>query len=223
MERIATPARIVQLLRQECVAQWHALAQQLDCSTKTVQRALAQVGYYNSLNYNATFVTLQDVPRFDPHGLWTYQDVHFSQHGNLPQTLRQLIERAPAGYTVEELEGLVGTRVHNHVSRLLREGTLARCFQGRSVVYLAADPRRRARQEAVRCQTEPPAAPAIPPTDLPPGLDALTVIAVLVRLLEAPEASAAAVARTLQARGRSVRAEQVRQIIAFYGLKKTTR
>ena len=70
MERTATPARIVQQLRKERVAQWHVLAQQLDCSTKTVQRALAQVGYYNSLNYNATFVTLQDAPRFDPHGLW---------------------------------------------------------------------------------------------------------------------------------------------------------
>jgi hypothetical protein len=223
MERTATPARIVQQLRKERVAPWHALAQQLDCSTKTVQRALAQVGYYNSLNYNATFVTLQDVPRFDQHGLWTYQDVHFSRHGNLPQTIRQLIERAPAGYTVEELEGLVGTRVPNHVSRLLREGALARCFQGRSVVYLAADPRRRESQETVRRQAGLPAAPAIPQTDLPPGLDALTVIAVLVRLLEAPEVSGASVARTLQARGRTVRAEQVRQIIAFYGLRKTTR
>ena len=67
------------------------------------------------------------------------------------------------------------------------------------------------------------AAPAISQTDLPPGLDALTVIGVLVRLLEAPEASGASVARTLQVRGRTVRAEQVRQIIAFYGLKKSTR
>ena len=105
MERNTMPARIVQQLRKERVARWQALAQQLDCSTKTVQRALAQVGYYNSLNYNATFVTLQDVPRFDPHGLWTYQDVHFSQHGNLPQTIRQLIEQASAGYTVGGRDG----------------------------------------------------------------------------------------------------------------------
>jgi hypothetical protein len=58
--------------------------------------------------------------------------------------------------------------------------------------------------------------------DLPPGLDAVTVIRVLVRLLDAPEASVASVARWLQSRNLAVRADQIRQILDFYGLKKTT-
>ena len=57
---------------------------------------------------------------------------------------------------------------------------------------------------------------------LPPGLDAVTVIHVLLRLLETPKASVASVARQLQARKLAVRANQIRQILDFYGLKKTT-
>ena len=223
MELTGTESQIVRQLRRGRIAKWRALAEQLECSTKTVQRALAKVGYFSSINCNGTFVTLEDVPRFDQHGLWTYETVHFSKHGNLPQTLRQIVEQAPAGCTVEELEQLVGTRVHNHVSRLLREGKLSRFLQGRKVVYLAAGLRRQEAQQQVRCQAKLEQAPAVHDMDLPPGLDAVTVIRVLVRLLDAPQASVASVARWLQAHNVAVRADQIRQILHFYGLKKTTR
>ena len=224
MQLTTTESRIVQELRSERVAKWTALAEQIDCSTKTVQRALSKVGYFTSINYNGAFVTLKNVPRFDPLGLWKYQTIHFSEHGNLPQTLRCVVERAPAGCTVQELEQLVGTRVHNHVSRLLREGKLERFFQGRKVVYVAADPRRREAQQQARREAEPRPDSAVPSAmDLPAGVDAVTVIQVLVRLLETPGASVASVARTLQARKLAVRADQIRQILDFYGLKKTTR
>jgi hypothetical protein len=222
MQLTTTQSQIVRQLRRSRVAKWRALAQQLDCSTKTVQRALAKVGYFNSINHNATFVTLKDVPDFDQRGIWTHQAVHFSEHGNLPQTLCWLVEQAPGGCTVHELEQLAGTRVHNHVSRLVREGKLARFFQERKVVYLAADSRRREAQMQVRREAESVPSAAIDDTDVPPGLDAVTVIRVLVRLLERPNASVASVARTLQARNVAIHADQIRQILDFYGLKITT-
>lgn len=218
-----TQARVVRQVQRDRVAKWTGLAEQLGCSTKTVQRALAKVGYFCSINHNGTFVTLKDIPRFDQRGLWTYQNVHFSQHGNLPQTLCRIVEQAPAGCTVQELEQLVGTHVHNHVSRLIREGKVDRFFQGRKVVYLASDPRRRKAQQQARREAEPRPAPAVGDTAVPPGLEAVTVIHVLLRLLETPQASVASVARGLQARNVAVRADQIRQILDFYGLKKTTR
>jgi hypothetical protein len=69
---------------------------------------------------------------------------------------------------------------------------------------------------------QPKPATVAPAVDLPPGLDALRVIQVLVDLLQKPEASVAAIARGLQARRVDVRAQQVRQILDFYGLKETT-
>ncbi len=222
MDLTTTEAQVVQNLKAERVAKWTTLAQQVGCSTKSVQRAVAKVGYFGSINHNGAFVTAKDTPRFDQHGLWKYQAVCFSQHGNLPQTLHRLVEQSPAGYTVEELQQLVGTRVHNHVSRLIREGKLTRSFQGRRVVYLATQRQQREDQQQTRRRAEPRPVPTRPQTDVPPGLDAVTVIHVLRRLLETPEASVASVARALQARKVLVRADQIRLILDFYGLKKTT-
>jgi hypothetical protein len=212
---------IVERLKQRRVERFALLSQQLRRSTKTVHRALAKVGYFTSVNHNGAFVTLAETPQFDEQGLWMFRDICFSKHGCLAPTIAALIQRAPQGCTVHELEQLLGTRVHNHVSQLIRNGHLARFSCGRHAVYLSSDPRRQAQQQTARQQTMIPA-PVPPRPDVPPGLDAVTVIRVLVRLLETPEASVASVARTLQARKVAVRADLVHQILDFYRLKKTT-
>jgi hypothetical protein len=223
-----TPAetQIVETLQQRRVETSSRLAEQLKLSTKTVQRALAKVQHFTSINGNGAYVTLKDIPRFDEHGLWTHREVCFSKHGNLRETLTALVERSPAGCTLQELEVQVQTRAHNHVSQLIRDGQLTRFSLGRYAVYLSCDDRRQAKQWTARQQEirQPSVSDTSPPTvSVPPGLDAVTVIRVLVRRLEAPEASVASVARWLQAREVAVGADQIRQILDFYGLKKTTR
>lgn len=221
-----TPAesQIVERLKQRRVEKLSRLAQAFNLSTKTAQRALAKVEHLTSVNQNASFVTLKEIASFDEWGLWKFRKTCFSKHGNLSQTIQSLVERASAGLTLKELEHLLDTRIHNHVSRLLREGKLSRSSLGRHAVYLALDPQRQAKQWAARQQEIAPVRVTDQPRlDVPPGLESVTVIRVLVRLLEAPEASLASVARWLQAREIDVRADQIRQILNFYGLKKTTR
>jgi hypothetical protein len=226
MDLTASEAQVIARLRTVRVAQLRQLAAQLELSSKTVQRALLKAGYFTSINHNARFVTLKEVPQFDRLGLWSFKEVHFSKHGNLRQTLVKVIEDSPAGCTLLELEGYVGTRAHNHVSQLIREGKAQRFFWSRNAVYVSAHPER-AKQQESRRRTAEPAAPAAATakasTLLPPGFDFASVIRVLVRLLETPDASLASVARSLQARQVSIRADQIRDILDFYGLKKTTR
>ena len=150
MELTASENQVVQCLRRDQVAQGAQLAAQLQLSQKTVQRALAKVGYYTSLNHNSTFVTLQDIPQFDEFSLWNYQQICFSRLGNLPQTLVQLVEQASQGCTVQQLEEGVGTRVHNHLSQLLRQGRLGHFRLGRQAVYTSADARRQQQQQQAR-------------------------------------------------------------------------
>jgi len=223
MELTASEAQVIRTLQRTPVAPSMQLAAQLGLSTKTVQRALAKVGYYTSLNYNSTFVTLRDRPQFDERGLWHYQQICFSRQGDLPQTLVQLVEQAEQGCTLQQLEESVGTRVHNHLSQLLRHGRLGRFRLGRQAVYTAADPRRQQQQQRARQEALAPAGETHPGSPVPPGLDALTVIRVLVRRLQAPAASVASLARSLQAQGVAVRAPQIRAVLDFYQLKKPTR
>jgi len=218
---------VITRLKQVRIATLTQLAAHLDLSTKTIQRALVKAGYHTSINENASYVTLEDTPQFDERGLWSYQKVHFSKYGNLRDTLAKLIEQAPAGCTLKELEQCVGTRAHNQLSQLLREGQLRRFRMGRRAVYLSGRLRQATQQEGRRTSAEPKLetgdAKAKSLASVPKGLDALRVIPVLVRLLETPDASMASVARSLQSRGVPINVDQIRHIVEFYGLKKTPR
>jgi hypothetical protein len=219
-------SRVVQLLRQRQVAAYAELAQQLEVSGKTVQRALGKAGAYASLNANSAYVTLKNTPRFDQRGLWGYQQLRFSRHGDLPRTIRALIEQSSQGCTLEELQQWLGTRVHNHLSRLLRRGEIQRFSLDRHAIYTSADPAKRQQQQVARqpfATAEPlgPAAHEAPA--LPPGMKAMDLIRLLLQMLRRREASPASLAKSLRAQGLAIHADQVREAMAFYGLKKTTR
>jgi hypothetical protein len=216
---------VVQLLKQRHVAAYTDLARELKVSTKTVQRALHKAGAYASINGNSAYATLRSTPRFNRRGLWSYQELRFSRHGDLSHTIQTLVEQSRQGCTVEELQQWLGTRVHNHLSLLLRRGKIHKFSLGRHVVYTSADPDQHQRQQAAR---QPPATVGLWPSTvaerpaLPPDTEAMDVIRLLLQMLRRPGASEASLAKALQAQGMKIHADRVRHVMAFYGLKKTT-
>ena len=217
--------QVVEHLRQQQVTTKTALCQHLDTSPMTVVRALKKVGYYTSYNHNSAYYTLHETPTFDPDGLWFHGDIGFSQHPTLAATLTGLVERAPAGHTAGELRDRLRTEVANLLSLACAHQRLSRFYLGRQAVYVSKYSRQQSRQRRRRQQQAEALAAAAPPLPrpplgLPPGLDALTVIAVLVDLIERPQARAASRSRRLQAQGRALTASHVRQVLDFYDLGK---
>jgi hypothetical protein len=51
----------------------------------------------------------------------------------------------------------------------------------------------------------------------------MDLIRLLLQMLRKPAASPASLAKSLQAQGLAIHAAAVREVMAFYGLKKTTR
>ena len=66
-------------------------------STITVRRRLKKWGTFTSINQNGRYYTLPEIPEFDENGLWRYHMALFSKHGNLGQTVIDLIKRFEAG------------------------------------------------------------------------------------------------------------------------------
>lgn len=210
--------QVIKLLHKDRVATATELAKQLDVTNKTVRRALAKAAYFSSINANSTYVTLQETPRFDQHGLWFYKKkICFSRYGTLQATLQALIEQSGEGCNVKELEQMVRTRVPNHLSQLLRQGRIQHFYCGRHAIYASCDQPQYEHQR--RKRLEPTT--SRPQTDLPAGTDPITVIRLLVRILEKPAASIASLSKSLQAQSVAIDADQIRQILDFYGLKKT--
>jgi hypothetical protein len=216
---------VVQRLRRQRVATMKTLRQQLAVSHMTVARALRKYGYYTSVNHNASFYTLHDVPRFDEHGLWTYRDICFSQHRCLDKTLVNLVENAPAGQTVAELEQQVHAKAANLLSRLCRQKRLSRYLIGRVAVYVSIDDQRQQQQRAERDRRQhesqhPLASSESKQPTYPPGWDVVLVLEVLIQVIKTPQADADGLAKALRTRGIEVRAANVQRVLEFYAIKK---
>lgn len=80
----------------------------LKCSIPNARLKLKQWQAYTSYNKNGKYYTLPQVPQFNQNGLWKYNDVGFSKHGNLKKTIVHLITTSSAGLSGRELGDILG-------------------------------------------------------------------------------------------------------------------
>lgn len=196
------------------------LQRALRTSGRTVVRALAALGYHSSYSHAGRYYTLRRIPTFDTHGLWSQGEVRFSAHGTLRATVVVLVTQSPTGHTHDELQAILGLRVHDTLRALVESTKLSRARFELLYVYLHPDPKRAAAQLARR-QAQARAAAPVAPTRGP--LDLARVVDVLVAVIQEPGAAPAALAARLRTRGLEVSEEQVEGVFGRYGLKKTAR
>lgn len=123
-------------------------------STMTVHRCLSRLGYLASYSHCGKFYTLQSIPKFNNHGVWSHQDVKFSRHGNLLETAAALIEQADAGFTSSELEVYLQVELKHTLLKLYRRGKLTRFKHAGTLVYMSADKGKRLQQNLTRSQKD---------------------------------------------------------------------
>lgn len=213
------------LFRRKPVVELEALRRALDTTSRTtVFRVLRRVGYLTSYSHAGRYYTLRTIPKFDDRGLWFCGEVRFSVHGTLRATLVVLVKQAPAGHTHEELEVVLGLRVHDTLLDLVETKHVGRDRIGAVYVYLDADPERAAAQVDRRRRAAAPepagAVRTAPPLPLP--LDPARVVDVLLAVIHAPNDDARTIAARLRAGGRAVEDAQVEALFAQYGLGKKT-
>lgn len=207
-----------QLFRRAPVAVLDQLRRALKTTSRTtVFRALTAVGYLTSYSHAGRYYTLKRIPAFDARGVWVFRDVRFSVHGTLRATVERLVTQAPAGHTHEELEALLGLRVHDPLRSLVHARRLARARLGARYVYVAAGAEGAAAQLARRrAGVEAPAAAPEAPLDL------ARVVDVLVAVIRDPRARAPQIAAHLRARGLALTDAQVDAVFTQYALGKKT-
>lgn len=220
----AHPDTQVQVLekffRRKPIGTLAQLARSLDCSARTVLRALKRAGYLTSYSHAGRYYTLSRLPTFDAAGLWFHGEIRFSRHRTLRGTAVVLVKQSPAGHTHEELEALLGLRVHDTLRTLVAEKALGRERVTGVYVYLHPDGEVASAQLTRRRELAAPSAP-LPPSPAAP-FDLARVIDVLVAVIHAPKDDARAIAARLRARGLPQTAEQVDGVFTAYGLEKKT-
>jgi hypothetical protein len=209
------------LFERHRVAQLSTLRKALGVRSRTtVFHSLKAVGYYSSYTHAGRYYTLAHIPRFDGHGLWSQGEIRFSKHGTLRATVVVLVCRSPDGHTHEELQELLGIRVHDTLRSLVDDDLLGRQRVEAVYVYTDATPKRAAQQLEQRRSriAHRPAAAQVAPRPL----DLELVVDILVAVIHGPTDSAAKIAAGLRRGGISVSDEQVEAVFAQYGIGKKT-
>ena len=125
----------------------------LQCSAITARRRLKNWQTYTSVNKNGRYYTLPQIPVFDENGLWKYQQVLFSKHGNLTKTIVELIRTSQKGLSAVEIAGIDLTPNSSFLSRIKKvPGVRREKHQGR-FVYLSERPEIYSRQKHRRTLT----------------------------------------------------------------------
>lgn len=112
----------------------------LACSIPSARVKIKQWKSFTSYNQNGRFYTLPSVPRFDKNGIWQYQNIYFSRHGNLRKTVVYLVQKSGTGLSGEELSALLGLSYRSFMHHFKSVQGIRREKSQGVFVYFSDDP-----------------------------------------------------------------------------------
>lgn len=189
------------------------VADLLGASIHTARRRLKEWNALSSYNRNGTYYTLPDVPEFDANGLWRFHGVFFSRHGNLKQTVVELVRISPGGLGGAEMGSLLGLDPRSFLSAFAKHPRLRREKVGGRFVYFSSDDALYDQQRQRRL--------ALNATDRQPT--PAEAVAILVEKIKHPTLSYGEISRKLKKQKLSVEPGMIENLFALHGLteKKT--
>lgn len=198
---------LLKAFRRHKVLTKEQLLKATQCSNMTAWRLLKRHGYHTSYNFNAAYYTLDGIPEFDQHGLWTFRGIHFSQWGSLTETMIALVENSKAGMTPDQLQQLLQMKnVRSALGRLVQQGRLAREKIAGRFVYFPVSDTSQLRQR--RREMETPS--AMPPLE--------HVIALLVEIIQRPRNTPRQWAQRLARQRIRLSTSDIRKVLDHYGI-----
>jgi hypothetical protein len=204
---------VLQEFRRQKIITIDQLVKLLACSVITARRRLKKWRTYTSINKNGRYYTLLQVPVFDENGLWRYQTVLFSKHGNLTKTIVELIRISQKGLSAVEIAGIVDlTPNSSFLSRIKNvPGVRREKHQGR-FVYLSERPEIYSRQKHRWTLGQGVA-------DFPTDVQAIII---LVQLIKHPGIGIEQLTSKVSKQDKQIDPEAVIRFLQFHDLLKKT-
>ncbi|MBU2506043.1 MAG: hypothetical protein KJ799_04890 [Bacteroidetes bacterium] len=139
MEKITEFTYLTTIYGNEKVMTINDLKNRMVVSEITIRRKLKKSGAITSYNKNGRFYTLPHIPKFDSYGLWSHNDIRFSKHGNLNQTIIQLINQSSSGLHAEVIGELIAYQPHSLLYKLCIKSAIQREKLHGRYVYFSID------------------------------------------------------------------------------------
>jgi len=205
--------RVLEKFRRQKIITIGQLVEWFKCSVITARRRLKKWQSYTSINKNGRYYTLPETPVFDGDGLWKYQTVLFSKHGNLKQTIVALITESGKGLSAAEIAEFVDLVPNSSFLSRFKSvpGVRREKHQGR-FIYLSDHPDIYSGQMQTRATGQ--AAVGFPSDS--------EAVEILVELIKYPGIDIEQLAAKVSKQGRQIGAAMVKRFLRFHDLLKKT-
>ena len=214
MDKVKNPRNhLVQLFKQKKCQTINELTQSLNYSTISIRRFLRDIGYYSSFTHNSMWYTLHSIPSFNKRGLWFYQEIGFSKHGNLKQTIFYFVTKSSQGLTAKELFERLLVPCHPVLNQMYKSEQIDRCNTRRGFVYLSNDDKRK-KQQFDRLQLK------LIPAEKIQSLTPQAAVYCLVEFIKRPEASLVDLSIAVEKNGVKASEEAISMLFKEHDLKK---
>jgi hypothetical protein len=186
------------------------ISNQLGYAVISIRRFLKQIGYFRSFTHNGKWYTLRSIPAFNKDGIWIYEDIGFSKHGNLTQTITHIINRSPQGCTAKELAGKLHYSCYAVLTNMYKGKMIDRVKLTGEFSYISIDDKINLRQlERLKM------------AKTPQPISAETAVFVLVEFIKDPQLSFKDIsARLKRNRNITVSPKDIDQFFQKHGIKK---
>jgi len=205
---------VIRAFEKEKVVTILLLTAWLSCSVATARRRLKAWGALTSYNRNGRYYTLPQIAKFDDNGLWRYQGIFFSKHGNLKQTLIHLITHSQQGLSGAELGDLLGLQPRSFLSHFRDHAALSRENLMGRWIWFSADPEKGKKQKQAQLAHAVAKGPRMPSD--------MEAVMILVDLITHPNSRLEQISRRLKSKGFAIDVEAIRQLLVHHDLLKKT-
>lgn len=120
--------KLLKTFRKKKILTAEEIKEALGSSVKmTMVRKLKTLSYLTSYSNAGKYYTLEEIPRYDDYGLWSYDGILFSRNGSLIDTTKHLIDSSDSGHFASGLKEILKVRVQEALlnlyirKRVLRE------------------------------------------------------------------------------------------------------
>jgi hypothetical protein len=108
-------------------------------SLRTLRRRIKDKIVIRSYNHNGKFYTVPILAKFNSNGIWINPVANFSLNGNLYQTIVFLIDKSSAGYTPNEISGILKIKPYDALSKLIKQQRLRKQKVLTRIIYFSIE------------------------------------------------------------------------------------
>jgi len=193
------------------------LQKQTSSSRITVLRHLKEIGYITSYNKNAKYYTLLEIANFDETGIFNHKGILFFKNGGIRELVIKEIESSEKGFTAEELNTKIGTRVSVQLHQFVRTNLITRRKYSSFYVYYSIDESTKKKQVNNREKE----LQKISTNEDSEFTDETKTIRTLLEIIQNPNAKPNEIGRIMRENGIKITDHYIENIFLKYDIKKT--